>query len=353
MNTPSQALALTARTALAAFNVAPTAIESVTLGHINATFLVQAIGTQKILQRVNPLFAPEVNLDIAALCEHLRRAGLMAPILDTTTEGSLWFTDAEGGVWRLMSYIQGHAIERCTAPSQARAAARMLGQFHRALSNVTHTFHAPRVGVHDTQRHVQGLTHALEQHRGHTAYAAIAPLAHTLLEAAYKLPPLERGRPRIVHGDPKISNFIFDAQGEARALIDLDTMAHMPIALELGDALRSWCSPGGEDPAAARFELSHFEAALEGYYLGAGNWLDAEEVAALVPALEVIATELAVRFARDALEERYFGWDQSRYGRAWEHNISRAQSQWALATSYAAQRQAAAESVARVFGLTV
>jgi Ser/Thr protein kinase RdoA (MazF antagonist) len=353
MNTPSPALVHTAHVAAKAFGLHPTTLETVTFGHINTTFVVTVAGTKNILQRVNPLFAPEANLDIAELCEHLRRAGLVAPTLARTLEGFLWFTDPDGGVWRLMDYIEGQVIERCTEPSQARAAARVLGRFHRALSHVTHTFHTSRVGVHDTQRHVQGLADALEQHRGHTAYAAIAPLAHELLDAAQKLPPLESGRPRIVHGDPKISNFIFDADHEARALIDLDTMAHMPIAFELGDALRSWCNPGGEDPAGARFELSHFEAALEGYHQGAGAWLDAKEVAALVPALEVIAIKLAVRFARDALEERYFNWDQCRYARAWEHNLNRAQSQWALATSYAAQRHAAARSVAQIFGLTV
>ena len=40
--------------------------------------------------------------------------------------------------------------------------------------------------------------------------------------------------------------FAHDAD-RALCLIDLDTLAHMPVALELGDALRSWCNPATED----------------------------------------------------------------------------------------------------------
>ncbi len=36
-----------------------------------------------------------------------------------------------------------------------------------------------------------------------------------------------------------------------------------------------------------------------------------------------IATELAMRFAADALNERYFGWDRARFPAAGEHNLLR------------------------------
>ena len=55
-----------------------------------------------------------------------------------------------------------------------------------------------------------------------------------------------------MHGDPKISNLMFARDSDrGLCLIDLDTLGPMPIALELGDALRSWCNPAAEDARAA------------------------------------------------------------------------------------------------------
>ena len=56
-----------------------------------------------------------------------------------------------------------------------------------------------------------------------------------------------------------------------------------------------------------------------------------------MPGLERIALELAARFARDALEESYFGFDPAFGGRG-EHNLLRARGQAALARSVAANR---------------
>lgn len=341
-----------APTAAAAFGKEGAKLEPITLGHINATYKLTHGGDPFVLQRVNPIFAPEVNFDIVAIVAHLKAAGINAPDLQTTLAGSYWHQDASGGIWRLMTFIGGTVVERCTSADACRATGLMLGRFHRALGQVRHTFRAPRLGVHDTARHLQGLGQALGAHADHQAFSRIEPLAKTILEMGARLPQIDNTPHRIVHGDPKISNFIFNPGGEAIALIDLDTLASMPLALEVGDALRSWCSPGGEDPDAAGFVLEHFEAAMVGYKAGTIDLLRADEVRALPQALGVIATELAARFAKDALEERYFGWDDSRFDHAWQHNLSRAQSQVALAQSFARQQDAAARVVNQVFGLT-
>lgn len=341
--------------AVQAFGMEGAALAPVAMGHINATYVATSPSGSLILQRVNPIFAPEVNLDIVAIVAHLRARGINGPVLQKTLSGQFWHTDAQGGTWRLMTLLPGHAIERCTSAAQCHTVGRMLGAFHKALADMQHTFAAPRIGVHDTARHLARLRAALATHQNHLAYAHIAPVAQEILFAAERLPLLQAdlGPNRIVHGDPKISNFMFNSAEEATALVDLDTLAHMPVALELGDALRSWCSPGGEDPKAAGFELSHFEAAMEGYREGAETLLRPQEVRCLPLALGTIATELAARFACDALEERYFGWDDSRYSGAWEHNLERAQSQWLLAQSYQAQQGSAARMIERVFGLTL
>ncbi len=117
-----------------------------------------------------------------------------------------------------------------------------------------------------------------------------------------------------MHGDPKISNLMFAASsGRALCLIDLDTLARMPVALELGDALRSWCNPATEDATNARFVREYFEAAVGGYAAAAQGFLTDNEWRAIPLGTLTITVELAARFCADALRERYFGWDSRRY----------------------------------------
>jgi hypothetical protein len=116
--------------------------------------------------------------------------------------------------------------------------------------------------------------------------------------------------------------------------------------VELGDALRSWCNPGGEDETQAEFDAERFGAALTGFRQGAGKLLEPAERDAVVVATERIAVELSSRFARDALEEQRFGWNADRFRSRSAHNLHRAQGQLSLARSIRRQR-AALEALAR------
>ena len=56
------------------------AVEAFGTGLINETFLVTVDPEQKfVLQRMNPLFSPEVNLDINVLTRHLQLKGAATP----------------------------------------------------------------------------------------------------------------------------------------------------------------------------------------------------------------------------------------------------------------------------------
>jgi aminoglycoside phosphotransferase (APT) family kinase protein len=210
----------------------------------------------------------------------------------------------------------------------AFSAGACVGRFHTALRDLDHTFRFSRPGAHDTSAHFDGLRMALVTHRGHRLYRGVQRLADELFDAWEAWAgPTDLPR-RIVHGDLKISNLRFEDE-RAAALIDLDTLAWGTLDIELGDALRSWCNPAGEDIGDATFQLPLFEAAMRGYAT-AGDWT-VEERTAIGPGLHRICLELAARFARDALEESYFGFDHTRgHG---EHNLLRARGQATLATS--------------------
>ena len=168
------------------------------------------------------------------------------------------------------------------------------------------------------------LRELLVEQRGHRHFDVIEPLAERVLEAAAALPPLPASPDRIVHGDPKISNLVFAHDADrALCLIDLDTLAHMPVALELGDALRSWCNPATEDAASARFVRPFFDAAIGGYAEAAQGFLTPAEWSAIPRGALTITVELAARFCADALRESYFGWNRARYESSSAHNQAR------------------------------
>ncbi len=310
-------------------------VEPVGRGLINTTFAVtDADGRTTILQRVNRIFDPAIHYNILAVTQQLERAGVSTARLLPTRDGAPW-VEVDGEVWRMQTAIAGVSFDALEDPAQARAAGEFVGRWHAALAELEHEFVAVRAGVHDTPRHLATLRRALAERRGHRLYDEAAPLGEALLDAAESMSPLPPCPARVAHGDLKINNLMFagtDASGRVspRALIDLDTVAPMPLAHELGDAWRSWCNRAGENEPEARFDLEFFAASLAGWLQGFGEQPSATEREALLLGPEWISLELSCRFAADALDEAYFGWDPSRFGGRGEHNLVRARGQWSL-----------------------
>ncbi len=309
----------------------------VTHGHINRTYLVESSIGRFVLQRVSPIFGAEIHQDIDAVTRRLVERGVPTPTLVPTEEGELYVE--HDGVWRLLTLAPGRTHLRVTHPELAHSAGALLARFHGALSDFDYEFANRRTGIHDTARHAATLTEALESHRGHGHYGAVEILAREVLDRWGEVGTFERMHARPVHGDPKISNVLFDESDRAHCLVDLDTLQRMPLVLEIGDALRSWCNSADEDGEGARFDPAIFEAAMTGYLGAAGDATSEEERAAILDGTETIALELAMRFAADTLNESYFGWDRTRFERAAQHNLLRARGQLDLARSIRDQRE--------------
>ncbi|MEO0605169.1 MAG: phosphotransferase [Myxococcota bacterium] len=333
----------------------PVTAEHVPAGLINRTFWVKGTttgGVLAVLQELNTkIFRPAVHHDIEAVTAQVERKGMITPKLVRTRRGDLWATDRDGGVWRRMTVVGNRTIHKLDNPGDARSAGALVARFHAAVSDLDYDFQMVRPDVHDTARHMRGMDEAIANFPDHRLAADVQALAEdvqaqwTAWNGPTDLPK------RVVHGDLKISNVRFD-DDRALALIDLDTLARRTLDVELGDAMRSWCNPVAEDALDARFDVALFTAAMEGYARGVAE-AEAQGVAgptddewaSIVPCTERIALELSARFAKDALEESYFGWDE-RFGGRGEHNLVRAQGQAKLAKSLADQRAAADAAVA-------
>lgn len=307
-------------------------------GLINQTFLLTTERERFVLQRLAPIFAAEINTNIAAVTAALAAAGLLTPRLLPTREGRLWVELGSGGVWRIQTFVAGHGFDKVQSPAQARSASALVARFHRVLERLDHAFVGMREGAHDTPKHLARLRQALATHAQHPLHPEVATLASAILAAAERLAPLPALSARIGHGDLKLNNLLFAGEhaperDQAVCLIDLDTVGPVLLAYEIGDAWRSWCNVSGEDATRAEVDLAVMQASFEGYAGAIERPLQKEERLALLGGVEWISLELASRFAGDALNECYFGWDPRRYPTRGEHNLVRARGQLALHTA--------------------
>ena len=283
------------------------------------------------LQRVAPIFGDAENVRIEAIGRRLAAAGVGAPTLIRTDSGELSLEGDGGRHWRLLTWLPGTSHHLLPSAAHGKSAAALLARFHDALCGSPEGEALPVSHFHDTPARMATLEQILTQGRRASVAKGVDRLGVTILsawrewQATAPAPP-----PRPGHGDLKLSNFLFDADRPlATALIDFDTLGRYGLDAELGDALRSWCNPTGEDTDRPGFETASFEAAVAGY-LGQSQTIRADERALIVHGLGRIALELAARFLIDAVEDQYFAWNPAIAPSRRAHNLLRAKGQLAL-----------------------
>jgi Ser/Thr protein kinase RdoA (MazF antagonist) len=304
-------------------------------GLINSTYKVgePPVG---VLQSLNPIFGPSVNSDIEAITEELSRKGVLTPKVLRTVDGTLYHVASDGSCWRGLSWVEGVTHHKLNDAKLAASAASMVGKWHNALSDFKHDFAFSRPGAHDTPKHMADLLAGIASNRDHRLVSQVEALGHRILNTWERWDGDLSLKPRVCHGDLKISNLQFNNQGEAIALLDLDTIGMLSIDVEMGDAWRSWCNPAAEDVTEASFDSGLFEASARAYLKS--NPLNIEERESLVWGVERICLELSARFALDALKECYFGWSSKVAPSRGDHNLIRAKGQLSLALSVESQR---------------
>jgi len=307
-------------------------------GLINQTFVVgERIA---VLQCLHSVFDGAVNLDLEAVTDHLAARGMVTPRLIRTRDGHAW-VDHDGLVWRALTWVDGESLHAVPSPAWAEAGGRLVGRFHHAVADLTYDYKFTRIGVHDTAAHLQRLRDRVDD-------GPDGDLGRRILDAAAELPSLPSTPSRHVHGDLKISNVMFRREPlDALCLVDLDTFGRGTMAFELGDAMRSWCNPHGEDAGSIGVDVPIFAAAIRGFLDVAGDLVSTDERRSIPIGLETVCIELAARFAVDVFDDRYFGWDTTRFASRRDHNRVRAEGQLALGLAVRAARDEAMAIVTR------
>jgi Ser/Thr protein kinase RdoA (MazF antagonist) len=320
-----------AKQALAAFQTrGPFQISRIATGLINQTFRVDGVSASYVLQRLHPIFAPAVNFDIEAVTLVLQQKKMLTPRLVRTDRDELWVM-VNDHCWRMQTYLDGKTFDQVKTPEMAYDVGRLVGRFHQAVEDFSYQYCFTRSGVHDTAQFLKRLELLLSgEYQQHRNYDVFAELAEKLLSVWEKLPKLPGLPMRNSHGDLKISNVLFDINMQCLCLLDLDTLGRMPWPVEMGDAFRSWCNIHGEEAETVLFSEEIFEASLNGYAKVARHLWSAQEKEMLMTGVRTIPIELSTRFLIDVLEDKYWGWDPSRFAQRSDHNLKRAVRQWEL-----------------------
>jgi Ser/Thr protein kinase RdoA (MazF antagonist) len=282
-------------------NIEISGIRSCSDGLVNQTYCVETPHQRYILQALNAVFTAETVQDSALITDYLHQYQFPVPLFLKSRQGA-WVFPWEGRLWRMMTALEGRSWAKFPSVSYAYQAGRLIGKFHHLLRNFKHPFAYHYEGFHDTPKILQdvcALPHRFEVTTEHRQYIEQIANAIQPLFLPNDLPTW------LIHGDLKSSNLLFNDQGKPTGLIDLDTLMYAPLAIEWGDALRSW-STSSQTPR--QFSVDIFEQALRGYF-ASDIILDFAEVAYIPQGIQLIILELTSRYLIDYYEDRYFGWN--------------------------------------------
>jgi Ser/Thr protein kinase RdoA (MazF antagonist) len=326
-------------------------------GNINDTFLVslQEVEAQPfILQRINTKVFRKPKLvmqNMRIYANHVRdrlqnypldRRWDIPKILQTQQGQDYWQTES-GEFWRSLSFIAGsQSFDAMQNIEQAREVGYALGTFHHLTSDLVPERLADTLeGFHITPRYLQQYEEILGTRNINKSpevdyclrfVSDRKDLAHILedAKASGKLPL------RVMHGDPKVNNILFDRQTQlAVSVVDLDTVKSGLVHYDIGDCLRSGCNVVGEETEQwqdVQFDMELCQGILQGYLSTARSFLTESDYAYIYDAIRVITFELGLRFFTDYLAGNiYFNVKHP------EHNLLRSLVQFRLVESIEAQ----------------
>ena len=313
-------------------------------GHINETYVLDT-DPRTILQKINLCENPdEVMENIAAVTAHLRKKIVAAggdPARETltivpTVDGKLYYTDSEGGAWRMYRFIEGaKAFDRADTPELFAASAHGFGKFQRMLSDFpTHTLHEVIEKFHDTGDRLRQLREAIAVNASGRADLVKEEIDFVLSRTSYVnriTDAIADGSVplRVTHNDTKLNNVMLDAKtNRPVCVIDLDTVMPGSMLYDYGDALRFGASTGAEDEtdlSKIEFDLDYFDAFTKAFLEEVGESLTPRERELMPFSALLMTLECGMRFLADHINgDVYYRIHRE------NHNLDRCRTQFKL-----------------------
>jgi len=333
-------------------------------GLINNTYLIEYLNNGKkskfILQCLSNIFESYeiVNINHKLITDHIEKKIKQnhiypdnyrweIPSLIRCNSNNLFVFPFESDLWRAMVYIDNtFSFDILEDNVMAYQTGIGLAKFHRICSDLNSQKIKNSIkNFHNTNHYIDQLNMSLKDYNflglkedvskrvknlvfslsNHIDYAE--SILGCLKDKSIDL--------SIIHGDPKLSNFLFDNQLKyVVSLVDLDTVSSGYLLTDLADCIRSICNKAGEDPNIidnVNFDINYCNYFLKGYF--SIQNLKVDFCFGLLPEfIYLIIVELTIRFLNDFLESnRYF---KIKYQ---TQNLYRAEVQYRLLSSFVKQ----------------
>ncbi len=321
-------------------------VAPIRMGHIHDSYISTwqtRLGLVRYLhQRINNKIFPNVKElmnNLRLITEHLRENSTPdkeSMVLVSADNGQDVWVDSDGAHWRTFKYIENtevfnhcpdteHAFELGKAFSDFVVRLRDLPTSSLAVT-IPNFFHAPTRVEQMKSSAASDKFGRFKTARKHFNFVLDRESYWTIisdLEDKNILPQ------RLIHGDPKINNVLFDPKsGKAVCVIDLDTCMKSSILYDFGDLVRTSGVDNLEDEpdtSLINVNLALFEALAEGYFEKLRSLMTKPEVHFLTKAPRLVTLTIGIRFLTDYLDgDTYFKVEHR------EHNLERAKAQFYL-----------------------
>ncbi len=314
-------------------------------GHINSTFRskVQPEGPGPEAEFLHQRLNEEVFRDLEALMANvdlitqtLAASGTRGLELIRTREGAA-YARLEGAAWRTYRFERDTvSYNRCPGPEFAYQAAMGFGAYQASLTRLEPG--SIRVTIRDFfdgRKRLEQFDAAFKAANPERVRGLESELSFAKEGSRFLLPiesAIRRGKlpPRIVHGDTKLNNLLFESNGpRVRCVVDLDTTMSAFGPYDFGDLVRFTASTAAEDEtdlALVDADPLLLRALTDGWLESTRKFAAPAEHELLAEAAVLVTYLVGLRFLTDHLAgDVYF-----RVHRP-DQNLHRARAQFQLA----------------------
>lgn len=319
-------------------------------GLINDTFFIETEGNSPnyILQRKNKnifKYIPAMMDNIHKVTTHLKKKIVEkggdplreALTVTPTVDGKLYYEDEHGDYWAACLFIEDTiTYEYADSPQLASQGGKGIGKFQAMLADMKEPLADILPGFHNMRFRFQQWDNVLKKDpvgRRAKVQKEIEWIESRRDEMIALWAKAESGEipTRVTHNDTKISNILFDKQGNVLCVIDLDTVLSSIVLNDYGDAIRSYTNAGKEDDENldnVYIKMDIFEGYTTGYLSETVSFLTQPEIENLAFSAKYITFEQVLRFLMDYIDgDNYYKVKNEK------HNLVRTHAQYKLLQS--------------------
>lgn len=250
--------------------------------------------------------------------------------------GQDYYTDSQGGAWRLYPFVEGTICHQAAdTPELFAASGRAFGRFQRLLADYpADTLYETIPHFHDTEDRLAKFKAAVAADKLGRAKGCQPEIDFVLArekDCSVALNAMREGKLplRVTHNDTKLNNVLMDDKtGEGMCIIDLDTVMPGLVLYDFGDSIRfgaNHCAEDETDLSKVSLDVDLFAVYTKAFLEGTGGSLTNEEIAMLPWGAKLMTLECGIRFLTDYLVgDEYF--HIAREG----HNLDRCRTQFKL-----------------------